>query len=77
MNNDLRWMTVKQAKQELEDGELCWYSRDGAVECIEFHGSTYRVFGRLDDWEWTRVDKHRARICRALVPQPPTNVGKL
>lgn len=77
MNNDLRWMTVKEAMLEIGPGELCWYAIDEGMDLIELGGwQNYWVIGCGYPIDFTPSVCERARICRALAPQSPTNVGE-
>lgn len=74
MNNDLRWMSWEESESEIQDGEHVWFESNGRI----FAG---QKIGPLGLYGFIGVEKlflpeEHWRICRALVPQPPTNVGE-
>jgi hypothetical protein len=62
MNNDLRWMTGKEAAREIDADEQVWQCIDGKVVGTFRYCDAYYFF-----------DDDKPCVCRALKPLPPSS----
>jgi len=81
MPNDLRWMTPEEAEKELSFCEPCFvvgegfgYGPGGAVPQIAEWAKDQEVF--LPERPSCEALYPWCRVCRAMVPEAPTNLDE-